>query len=59
MIAVLTFDPRLVTNPPNPFVVTGYGIAASSLLILPALGEKIGATTNETSENRYLLFWIE
>jgi hypothetical protein len=57
VIAVLTFDPRLVADPLDPRVVAGHGIAASALLILPTIGKNIGATTKQVSENRYLLFW--
>ena len=59
MIAVQTFDPWLVADALHPFVVAGSSIATSSLLILPAIGKNIGATTNQASENRYLLFWRE
>jgi hypothetical protein len=53
----LALDPGLIADPLDPLVVAGYGITASSLLILPAIGENIGATTKEVSENLYFLFW--
>jgi hypothetical protein len=55
--AVKAFDPRFVAETVNPLVVTGYGIATSSLLVLPTIGKNIGAATKQVSENCYLLFW--
>jgi len=55
--AVKAFDPRFIADTPNPLVVTGYGIATPSSLVLPAIGKNIGAATKQVSENRYLLFW--
>jgi hypothetical protein len=48
--AVKAFDPRFVTDTLNPLVVTGYGIATSSLLVLPEIGKNIGATTKQASD---------
>ncbi|MEW8028585.1 MAG: hypothetical protein AB2792_16365 [Candidatus Thiodiazotropha sp.] len=57
MSAVKAFDPRFVADTLNPLVATGYGIATSSSLILPAIGKNIGVATKLVSENRYLLLW--
>jgi hypothetical protein len=55
--AVKAFDPPFVADTLNPLVVTGHGIAASSFLILPAIGKNIGTATKQIFENCYLLFW--
>jgi len=40
--AVKAFDPRFIADTLNPLVVTGYGIATSSSLVLPTIGRREG-----------------
>jgi hypothetical protein len=52
--ALNAFDSRFVADTLNPLFVTGYGIATSSSLVLPAIGKNISAATKQISENCYL-----